>query len=108
MAPEELELPPDTDPGADVGAAEVAELRRRLDEALHTLDAIQNGSVDAVVVNGPKGPQIFTLESPDQPFRTFVEGMREGALTLNSDGVVLYANTFFAALVERPAAEVVG
>src|SRR5690349_10673141 len=108
MAPEELELPLDTNPGADVAPTEVAELRRRLDEALHTLDAIQNGSVDAVVVNGPNGPQIFTLESPDQPFRTFVEGMREGALTLSSDGVVLYANTFFAALVERPVAEVVG
>lgn len=108
MTPEELDLPPDDDscPGSE--ANELAELRRRLDEALHTLDAIQNGSVDAVVVNGPKGPQIFTLESPDQPFRTFVEGMREGALTLGSDGVVLYANTFFAALVERPVADVVG
>jgi PAS domain S-box-containing protein len=108
MVPEELEVPPDTDSGTDAAAAEVEELRRRLDEALHTLDAIQNGSVDAVVVNGPNGPQIFTLESPDQPFRTFVEGMREGALTLGSDGVVLYANTFFAELVERPVAEVVG
>jgi PAS domain S-box-containing protein len=87
---------------------ELDELRRRLDEALHTLDAIQNGSVDAVVVNGPKGPQIFSLESPDQPFRTFVEGMREGALTLGSDGTILYANTFFATLIDRPATAVVG
>jgi PAS domain S-box-containing protein len=89
-------------------APEAGELRRRLEEALHTLDAIQDGSVDAVVVNGPNGPQIFMLEGPDQPFRTFVEGMREGALTLGSDGVILYANTFFAALVHRPVAEVVG
>jgi len=64
MASEELEPPPDTDSDPGPAATEVAELRRRLDEALHTLDAIQNGSVDAVVVNGPKGPQIFTLESP--------------------------------------------
>jgi hypothetical protein len=38
-------------------------------DSLATLDAIQNGSVDAVVVNGPNGPQIFSLESPEQPFR---------------------------------------
>ena len=86
----------------------MSELQRRLDEALHTLDAIQNGSVDAVVVNGPRGAQLFTLESPDHPFRTFVEGMQEGALTLASDGQILYANAFFAGLVGRPANEVVG
>lgn len=86
----------------------LGELQRRLDEALHTLDAIQNGSVDAVVVNGPRGAQLFTLESPDHPFRTFVEGMQEGALTLASDGQILYANAFFAGLVGRPTGEVVG
>src|SRR5690348_1113096 len=48
----------------------ITELRRRLDEATHTLDAIQSGNVDAVVVNGPNGPQIFSLEEPDHPFRT--------------------------------------
>lgn len=86
----------------------LSDLQRRLDEALHTLDAIQNGSVDAVVVNGPRGTQLFTLESPDHPFRTFVEGMQEGALTLAGDGQILYANAFFAGLVGRPASEVVG
>jgi len=107
-ATEELLLPDQTEPHTSQRSTEVNELRQRLEEALHTLDAIQNGSVDAVVVNGPNGPQIFTLESPDQPFRTFVEGMREGALTLGSDGAVLYANRYFAELVDRPVAEVVG
>jgi PAS domain S-box-containing protein len=88
--------------------AELEELRRKLDEATHTLEAIQGGTVDAVVVNGPNGPQIYTLESPDQPFRTFVEGMQEGALTLGSDGTILYANSFFAALVQREPGDVLG
>jgi PAS domain-containing protein len=87
---------------------QVRELQRRLDEALHTLDAIQNGSVDAVVVNGPRGAQIFTLESPDHPFRTFVEGMQEGALTLAGDGQILYANAFFTGLTGRRPSEVIG
>lgn len=106
MATDELEASPDSQ--APVSRVEVEDLRRRLEEALHTLDAIQNGSVDAVVVNGPKGPQIFSLESPDHPFRTFVEGMREGALTLGQDGTILYANAFFAELVGRPVGEVTG
>jgi PAS domain S-box-containing protein len=94
MAPDELD--------------QIAELRRRLEEATHTLDAIQSGSVDAVVVNGPNGPQIYTLESPDHPFRTFVEGIQEGALTLGRDGTIYYANAFFSTLVGRPLSEIVG
>jgi PAS domain S-box-containing protein len=89
-------------------AAPGEELRRRLEDALHTLDAIQNGSVDAVVVNGPHGPQIFTLESPDHPFRTFVEGMQEGALTLDGEGTILYANMFFGSLIGVPVNELIG
>jgi PAS domain S-box-containing protein len=90
------------------GLVQLDELRRQLDEARHTLEAIQSDSVDAVVVNGPSGPQIFTLESPDYPFRTFVEGMQEGALTLDRDGTIRYANAFFAALIGRPMGEVLG
>lgn len=50
MASEERELSPVTarDEGPASESSDVDELRRRLDEALHTLDAIQNGSVDAV------------------------------------------------------------
>jgi len=93
------------------GAAEQAvieDLTQRLEEATHTLEAIQSGSVDAVVVNGPHGPQIYTLESPDQPFRTLVEGIQEGALTLSNDGTILYANSFFGSLLGRPLHDIIG
>jgi PAS domain S-box-containing protein len=86
----------------------ISELRHRLDEATRTLEAIQSGSVDAVVVNGPNGPQIFSLEGPDHPFRTFVESMQEGALTLSRDGTILYANGFFAAMCGRAVHELLG
>lgn len=88
--------------------ARIAELQRRLDEATSTLEAINSGTVDAVVVNGPFGAQVYTLESPDHPFRTFVEGMQEGAITLRQDGTILYANRFFAALVQQPSAQLLG
>lgn len=83
-------------------------LERRLREAEDTLYAIRSGEVDAVVVDGPAGQQIYTLESPDQPFRVFVEQMQEGALTLNSNGTIIYCNRFFADLVGRPLEQVRG
>src|SRR5690606_33705773 len=83
-------------------------LARRLAEAEDTLYAIRAGEVDAVVVEGPAGQQIYTLESPDQPFRIFVEQMQEGALTLNSDGVIIYCNRFFADLVGQALEQVRG
>ena len=83
-------------------------LRRRLTEAEDTLDAIRAGEVDAVVVDNQGNTQIYTLESPDQPFRIFVEQMQEGALTLNGDGTIIYCNRFFADLVGHPVEQVRG
>ncbi|MCW8195569.1 response regulator [Proteobacteria bacterium 005FR1] len=90
------------------GEQELQILRRRLREAENTLEAIRGGEVDAVVVDGPSGQQIYTLQSPDQPFRVFVEQMQEGALTLNSDGTIIYCNRFFADLVGKPLEQVRG
>lgn len=86
----------------------VRTLRRRLTEAEDTLDAIRGGEVDAVVVDGESGQQIYTLESPDEPFRIFVEQMQEGALTLNANGSIVYSNRFFADLVKHPLEQVRG
>ncbi len=73
-------------------------LRARLIEAEDTLDAIRNGEVDAVVVGGPAGQQVYTLENADRPYRVLIEQMQEGAVTLSGEGIVLYANERFAAI----------
>jgi PAS domain S-box-containing protein len=83
-------------------------LRRAVTEAEETIAAIRAGEVDAVVVDGPAGQQIYTLESPDEPFRLFVERMQEGALTLSADETILYCNPFFANLVKQPIERVRG
>ncbi len=83
-------------------------LRRRLQEAEDTIDAIRNGHVEALVVRAPEGEQVFTLRSADQPYRLMVEQMREGALTLAADGTILYCNHRFAELVARPPERVAG
>ncbi len=45
--------------------AENAELRARLEEAEEMLRAIRSGEVDALVVEGDSGPQLFTLQGVD-------------------------------------------
>ena len=87
-------------------ARTIERLRRRLQEAEDTLDAIRDGHVEALVVRAPEGEQIYTLRSADQPYRLMVEQMREGALTLAADGTILYCNNRFAELdgARRPSA----
>jgi two-component system CheB/CheR fusion protein len=89
-------------------AAEIEELRARLVEAEDTLRAISGGEVDALVVDGPRGEQVFTLEGADHSYRIFLEEMHEGAATLNAAGVILYCNRRFAEIVGRPLEQVIG
>src|SRR6185437_11690836 len=89
-------------------AEEIAALEARLREAEETLDAIRNGEVDAVVVSGPEGQKVYTLENADRPYRVLVEQMQEGAVTFSEDGVVLYCNERFAAIVEVRREQIIG
>jgi len=88
--------------------SEVVELRARLAEAEETLAAIRNGEVDAVVVSGTTGEQVFTLQSAEKPYRLLMEAMNEGALTMHSDGTILYCNSRFAEMVKTPVERVIG
>jgi PAS domain S-box-containing protein len=87
---------------------ELDELRRRLQEAEETLDAIRGGEVDALVVAGPEGERVFTLRGAEHPYRVMVESMNEGAISLSLDGTILYCNGAFAAMLERPLDHVMG
>jgi PAS domain S-box-containing protein len=75
---------------------ENTELQARLAEAEETLRAIRSGEVDALVVSTSEGNQIFTLQNADQPYRLLVEQMQQGAVTISSDGTILYCNRHFA------------
>ena len=84
------------------------ELRLRLQEAEELLSAIRSGEVDALAVQGSEGTRIFTLQGADQAYRALIEGMNEGALLLDEEGTVLYANTCAAALLERELTALMG
>jgi PAS domain S-box-containing protein len=86
----------------------VAELTARLAEAEETLRAIGGGGVDALVVQGPGGERVRSLDPAEHSFRVLVETMVEGAATVGEDGRIVFCNRAFARLLRRPLAEVMG
>jgi PAS domain S-box-containing protein len=89
-------------------SSEVEELGLRLEEANQALEAIRTGQVESLVVEGPGGPRIFSLEGADHAYRVLVEAMNEGAATLSEDGTILYCNARFAEMVDAPLERVMG
>jgi diguanylate cyclase (GGDEF)-like protein len=81
----------------------------RMAEAEDTLRAIAAGEVDAFVVSdGGTGRRVFTLSTADRPYRMFVESMRDGAATVSSSGLILYANRRLAELLSCSRETIVG
>jgi two-component system NarL family sensor kinase len=87
---------------------EVSDLQGRVAELEETLRAIRMGEVDAVLVSGPQGDQVFTLQGAEHPYRLMVETIDEGAATLADDGTVLYANRSFAEIFDIPLEKFIG
>jgi PAS domain S-box-containing protein/putative nucleotidyltransferase with HDIG domain len=88
--------------------AENEDLRARLDETVETLRAIRNNEVDALIVPGVGGEQVYTLKGEDHPYRMLIEAMSEGALTMTKDCVILYANRQLAKMLKVPLEKVIG
>jgi PAS domain S-box-containing protein len=86
----------------------IAELERQLAEAQQALEAIRSGDVESLVVEGPGGPRIYSLEWSIYSFRVLVEAISEGTLTMGDDGVVLYCNSRFAKMLLAPLEQVMG
>ena len=87
---------------------ELARLRTQIVELERALTAIRAGDVDAVVLGGPHGHQLYTLVSADRPYRVIVEGMGDGAVTVSERGIILYANLRLAELVGADRAALLG
>jgi two-component system CheB/CheR fusion protein len=84
------------------------ELHSRLAETEETLIAIRSGEVDAIVVSGAKGEQVYSISSAETPYRMFIEEMNEGAITLSKEGIIIYCNQRFANIVNEPIERVIG
>lgn len=86
----------------------IEDLKRRLQESEETLDAIRYGNVDALVVSGPEGEQVFTLKGADRVYRSIVETMSEAATVLDCRGDILYANEQLVRLLGASDGHLIG
>lgn len=86
----------------------IDQLQQRLTEAEDTLRAIRNGEIDALLVQGDTGEQIYTLKTADTLYRRFVEEMVQGAVTMTPQGLILYCNPRFGFFLGRPQEQIVG
>ena len=87
---------------------QVEQLQLRLRQAEDTLDAIRTGGVDALVVSGPQGDQVYTLTGADSAYRLLFETMNEGSATLGSDGTIFFCNSRLSAMLNTPMEAIVG
>lgn len=92
----------------EAAAKEIERLNEQLDDLRAALNAIRDGEVDAVVVGGPQGEQLYTQINADRPYRVIVEEMGDGALTISERGIVLYANERMAQLLRQARAGLLG
>jgi PAS domain S-box-containing protein len=97
--------PPDPD---DFLRRQNASLHLRVARLEDALRAILGDEVDALFVGDGGSRRMFTLDGADRPYRSLIEQMGEGALTLTSEGVVAYANRRFAELLDRPLQQLIG
>lgn len=97
-----------TNKTANITTEEVEDLRLRLAEAEETLKAIQEGEIDAVVVNGENDTQVFTLKGADYAYRVLIEEMNEGVAMLTPDRTIFYCNNQMASILKTPLEEMIG
>jgi PAS domain S-box-containing protein len=83
-------------------------LQQRLKEAEDTLQAIREGAVDALIVETGDGDQVFTLKSADYPYRLIIDKMIQGAVIFDDSGIIFYANTTFAEMVNHSHQDLFG
>jgi PAS domain S-box-containing protein len=100
-------MPRDIDSTEDL-RAEIERLQLGLKETEEVLDAIRCGAVDALLVSGPDGDQVYTLTGADRAYRILFETMSEGAAILGSDGTVFFCNPRLSAVLDTPINTILG
>jgi PAS domain S-box-containing protein len=96
-------------PGPPQGnSGELAELRAQLREARETIEAIQSGGVDSLMIGPPGEEQVYSRSGADRTYRLVVEAMSEGAATISPRGVILDANPRLGLMTGRSASGLVG
>lgn len=88
--------------------AQIEELKISLDEANAMIDAIRDGSVDALVLTKDGRPQVYSLETADYTYRVLIEKFEEGAVSIADSGMILYCNDYFGRLLGMRTEQIIG
>jgi len=89
-------------------AVEVDISHAHLNEAEAALPAIRSGRIETLAASDTGLEKVFALRGAEQTYRMMVEGMNEGLITLTRDGIILYCNRSFAAMLKLPVEHIVG
>lgn len=90
------------------GVVSLPTRRGRTTESEEIVLAIRQGKIDALVMDGTNGQQVLTLYDAEHPYRVLVESINDGVATLDPNGVVLYANSRFAAIFRIASSKIIG
>lgn len=88
--------------------AEIDDLKNQLFEASNIIEAIREGSVDALVFDNNGNPEIYAIESADYTYRLLIEKFSEGALSISYNGLITYCNEYFSELTGVPLNKIAG
>ena len=91
---------------------EIAKLSARLQEAEDTIGAIRNGEVDALVVDGATGPQIYALQGQDAAMNRFrgemLAQVSDAVIAVDGRERIIYLNAAAEQLYGFVASEALG
>src|SRR5690606_16115018 len=88
--------------------AQIEELKNQLYESNNIIEAIKDGSVDALVLNKNGRLHVYSIESADYTYRILIEKFGEGALSISDTGLILYCNDAFSKLVGKSCNQIIG
>lgn len=86
----------------------IAELENRLEESEQLTEAIKAGEVDAFAIQNEQEAEIYTLQSGDYAYRVLIEALEEGAINVSEEGLIVYTNSYFCELLNKPYQQIIG
>lgn len=86
----------------------IEDLEYRLAESNQLIEAIRAGEVDAFAISSDNHSEIYTLQSGDYAYRVLIEAFGEGAVNVTEDGLIVYTNRCFPAMLNLPYEKVIG
>ena len=94
--------------GAAVRPVDLLAVHRQIALLEALSSEVREGGVDGVLFGETDFEHLYTLADARRPYKSIVEGMSEGAITVSPRHVVLFANQRFAEMVGATTSAIVG